>query len=469
MRRHLVIFHLTALIFGFSPIFAIDLDEDGLSDVWEAVYSAQNASPNGDPDRDGFTNLEESTLGTDPFDRNSTFSIRPGRTAWNDGAIVWTPQPGKAYRPRLKSEIPNPWSQVSFVTGGGPSEMKIAFCDGKVTGAEGAVYRQIWSPVIGNTLDSTLFDRSEPTMSVFQADLQTPAGNGELYAARITGFITPPESGAYRFWLSSRQESIFKMGPSAANADNIIASVEGIDIEPEVYDASPTQQSTPVSLVAGQEHAFEIQHISGVGLDHMSVVWQGPGMSSPQPIPASALSMRLPTPVPILSGDPSGFFGQLGVEDLDTDGDGVFDWEEYQAGTSPFDPTSGTRGTPLPVSDLVTVGNLYDLYDVIDVGFVRSGNPISTAREGTTGIRLQATRDYAISVDTVIPFNHVGLATNGEDYEFPTNQIVIPGGQLTASIPLTLKTDGVAEGNERLNLLAQTNFDFISVGLTIRD
>ena len=47
---------------------AVDLDLDGLSDVWEQSYGAQDLLPGDDTDGDAYTNLEESAAGTDPFD-----------------------------------------------------------------------------------------------------------------------------------------------------------------------------------------------------------------------------------------------------------------------------------------------------------------------------------------------------------------------------------------------------------------
>ena len=49
-----------------SPVM-IDLNHDGMSDIWELIYGF-NLDPNGDPDGDGFSNVQESTAATDPFD-----------------------------------------------------------------------------------------------------------------------------------------------------------------------------------------------------------------------------------------------------------------------------------------------------------------------------------------------------------------------------------------------------------------
>ncbi len=50
---------------------ALDLDGDGLSDVWQYAFDAQDLEAAADSDGDGATNLEECEMGTDPLDANS--------------------------------------------------------------------------------------------------------------------------------------------------------------------------------------------------------------------------------------------------------------------------------------------------------------------------------------------------------------------------------------------------------------
>ncbi len=45
---------------------AIDSNNNGISDVWEQLYSVPANAGNDDNDADGFTNLQESLLGTNP-------------------------------------------------------------------------------------------------------------------------------------------------------------------------------------------------------------------------------------------------------------------------------------------------------------------------------------------------------------------------------------------------------------------
>src|SRR5436309_884245 len=48
-----------------------DLNTNGVSDIWELIYSAGELDPNADTDRDGVANRLESIAGTNPFDSNS--------------------------------------------------------------------------------------------------------------------------------------------------------------------------------------------------------------------------------------------------------------------------------------------------------------------------------------------------------------------------------------------------------------
>ena len=64
---------LAVLIFGAAHGQAqmVDLNANGMSDIWELVFGAGGLDPNGDPDQDGAPNLVEAIAGTDPFDSNS--------------------------------------------------------------------------------------------------------------------------------------------------------------------------------------------------------------------------------------------------------------------------------------------------------------------------------------------------------------------------------------------------------------
>ena len=102
----------------------------------------------------------------------------------------------------------------------------------------------------------------------------------DSYGSRIRGYVTPPASGDFTFFISSDDASQLKLSrtTNAASA-TVIASLSGWT-NPEVYTQYLSQISAlQTNLVAGQAYYIEALHKEGGGGDHVSVAWAGPGIS----------------------------------------------------------------------------------------------------------------------------------------------------------------------------------------------
>jgi hypothetical protein len=76
----------------------LDLNGNGMSDVWEWVYSATNLDPNADADGDGMSNLQEALAGTNPFDSNSVPRISVFTVSATNNSVTMPAQLGKLYQ-----------------------------------------------------------------------------------------------------------------------------------------------------------------------------------------------------------------------------------------------------------------------------------------------------------------------------------------------------------------------------------
>jgi uncharacterized protein (DUF1800 family) len=91
---------LAAFVFCFATQARadLDLDRNGLGDVWEAKFHPAALVPADDDDGDGRTNLEEFEAGTDPLRPEDLFSIRDLNVVGGDLVLKWSSQAGKRYQ-----------------------------------------------------------------------------------------------------------------------------------------------------------------------------------------------------------------------------------------------------------------------------------------------------------------------------------------------------------------------------------
>ena len=85
----------------------IDLNTNGISDIWELVYGAGALDPNGDADGDGVSNGLESIAGTNPFDPNSVPKITATGFSSTNFTVGMACALGKQYQLQSMPDLSN--------------------------------------------------------------------------------------------------------------------------------------------------------------------------------------------------------------------------------------------------------------------------------------------------------------------------------------------------------------------------
>ena len=137
------------------------------------------------------------------------------------------------------------------------------------------------APVFPNAPDSTSF-----LTDAFETRFRM---GGDNYGQRIRGYVVPPATGNYTFWISSDDASELYLSTDAQPANKVLIAAETTWNSFRNWTNSPSQQSPPVALVAGVNYYVEALMKQGGGGEHLSVGWKLPDNSLERPIPASRL------------------------------------------------------------------------------------------------------------------------------------------------------------------------------------
>jgi uncharacterized protein (DUF1800 family) len=450
--------HIPAFVAWFvlaSAVSAqIDRNTNGVSDVWESAYG-WNLVPGEDPDGDHFSNAAEARAGTDPFlassfPRSTLFTM----LADDRARVQFQTVPGMVYQVEATTDLMAWRSFGSPVRGDGLSyDMELPFAS---TFAPGGVTASIWTGLNGygvghiaqavsnNTLPSAI-----TTWSSLEFAQTSP--NAEQFGWYVRGWLVPPVSGHYSFWIASDDSSELWMSPSNHPAGRTrIAYVDGWTGFRE-WTKYASQQSAPQLLQAGAAYYFEVFQRESWGGDHLSVAWVRPGAAPDQ---REIIAVPYMTPAGESLGDYANSGDQLSlrlaVSHRDSDLDGLFDFEEHLLGLDPFSATTAPRQPDGP-----------EALRILDSGnAVTIGATIPRAYESTASA-AQFTFYRSGGIDPVtVPITVSGSALAGTDYQTLPNQIVFGPGERTATLDIVPLADATVEVAESVvvTLLPGTNY-----------
>jgi hypothetical protein len=158
---------------------------------------------------------------------------------------------------------------------------------GGCTGA-GRIVHEIWTGISGKEISSIPLN-SEPSSTRNLTIFETQANIGDNYGSRVRGFICPPASGKYTFWISGNDQTELWLSTDQNPGNKRLIASADIYTNVRQWTKYSSQQSAPISLVANQRYYIEALHKEGVGSDHVAVGWQLPNGALERPIPGMRL------------------------------------------------------------------------------------------------------------------------------------------------------------------------------------
>lgn len=344
---------LTPDEFDSNPIVDVtDTDNDGMPDAWETKYAtccSLNPNDASDAARDcngnGITNLDEYKRSLDPCDTtrpavvsavaSATFNSvqitfsEPLDPATAEVPANYTITPALAvtaasYRGSvvtLTTAAQTPGGTAYTVTVQGvkdpsnwevPAGSNTAKFFSYMLSRSGVLKFSYWDNITGTAVANLYSDARFPDSPTMEGAVYSfnsrdifPDDSHENYGAVMEGFLTPTESGDYRFFIYSDDASQLFLSANDTLPNPLldfwIAEEPGCCnnfSEPGAH----TRTSEPVSLVAGTKYGILLVYKEGGGGDYGQVAWRKEGDPTPAgsllPIPGTYLSAAEDLPFP---------------------------------------------------------------------------------------------------------------------------------------------------------------------------
>jgi len=113
---------------------------------------------------------------------------------------------------------------------------------------------------------------------------------GDNYAQQLSGYLLPPTTGDYTFWIAADDEGeVWLGGAGAATVEKKICHTGCVG--PKEFGQNATQKSAPIRLEQGKAYPIKILHAESRFGDHVAVAWTKPGSTEPEIIGKDSLSV----------------------------------------------------------------------------------------------------------------------------------------------------------------------------------
>jgi signal transduction histidine kinase len=111
-----------------------------------------------------------------------------------------------------------------------------------------------------------------------RSSFEAPTDWGEYYLTRMQGYLCPPVTGEYTFWIASDNSSeLWLSADEEASKVRRIASIPRYGwVKPHDWFGYPSQRSESIHLEAGRRYYIDAFQEQTTVNDNLSVAWQGP-------------------------------------------------------------------------------------------------------------------------------------------------------------------------------------------------
>jgi PQQ-dependent dehydrogenase (s-GDH family) len=305
----------------------------------------------------------------------------------------------------------------------------IIYSDAQTCSGTGAINFQRWNNISGSAVSNLTSNSNYPnnpsstgTRTLFE--MQSNLGNN--IGIRMNGYICPPATGNYVFWIASDASGELWLSTSSNPANKVRIAYNTSSTNSRQWTKYATQKSVAINLTAGVLYYVEALMKESNGNDNLAVGWAKPGQPTSAPsevIPGSQLLTQLP---------------------------------DTQSPTAPANlASSNITSNSFTLSWSASTDNLgVSGYDVYQDGIKINSSNISGTSYNVTGLTANTSYAYYVKAKDA--------AGNQSANSSTLNVTTLQGDVIPPSIPLNLNAIVITQNSFRLKWDASTD----NVGVT---
>ncbi|MBL7744538.1 MAG: PQQ-dependent sugar dehydrogenase [Chitinophagaceae bacterium] len=162
----------------------------------------------------------------------------------------------------------------------------------------GSINYQRWNNITGGAVSNLTSNPNYPNNPSSSGTLTTfeiPLNSGNNYGMKVYGYICPPSTGNYVFWIASDNSAELWLSTTSSPANKVRIAYNTSSTNSRQWNKYSTQKSATIALTANTKYYVEALMKESTGNDNMAVGWAKPGQGTSSPsqvIPGSVLSVN---------------------------------------------------------------------------------------------------------------------------------------------------------------------------------